>query len=573
MSRPWVLIADPNPARAAQVFDLIVEDFEVQVRCFTSYRGLLDGAEALSRERIVLVILTEDLPEAARPPTTLDGLLLLVREHFFGNNIAVLHFSENPPPLNDSTTEPAWLFFTPDRNGLGTQLAQLLRRFASLPQVTHGVEAALREQIRDLDENRALERGKRILAHLVAQFFPWSQVQVSQLTPGLSGARVFCIGDGGPAQFVLKLAPARDLWKIQQEVARHPLVPAGIPGVRVHKPDLCAVRHDHSERIAAHGNWVAVCYTYLGGAPFGHLLDLRTALIAPAAQLPPDAAADVNAFRQVCLSSLLNWLIGNWYTNRNPRQESLLWRTEDGSDREYPTFPPYQLAGRHKAFVYSFLESEESAILGARCIPGWEQHAARVWNFVSSATLPPLLDRRLPVVLACAHGDLNSRNVFLWVEHLDHPFLIDFPMFQTAGHVLQDFARLEVEIKYQLMDQQHGTAEADLPALAWTWSQLRLWMQLENHVLGPQWESDFSCAAGGCSQNVDLSFQLVRQLRQQARSVQQRPLPSGPGPAEFMGEYRVALLYHTLRAITYSLPVFKRLLAVYAASRLIESLG
>ena len=42
---------------------------------------------------------------------------------------------------------------------------------------------------------------------------------------------------------------------------------------------------------------------------------------------------------------------------------------------------------------------------------------------------------------------------------------------------------------------------------------------------------------------------------------------------EFRDEYRPALLYHTLRAITYSAPIFKRLLAVYSASCLLQQAG
>jgi hypothetical protein len=211
-------------------------------------------------------------------------------------------------------------------------------------------------------------------------------------------------------------------------------------------------------------------------------------------------------------------------------------------------------------------------LLGPRRMNDWEDHKNRVWSFVGDGTCPPGLKGELPMVLSAAHGDLNSRNAFLWEEYPDQPFLIDFPMFQYRGHALQDFARLEVEIKIVLMDQRAGTAVRALPALGWTWGQLALWMKLEDHLLSKDWEDDFACQGRGCAENVHLSFELVRDLRKQARGVQQQTL-SGGGPPEFRDEYRPALLYHTLRAITYSAPIFKRLLAVYSASCLLQQAG
>src|ERR1035438_4046183 len=97
-------------------------------------------------------------------------------------------------------------------------------------------------------------------------------------------------------------------------------------------------------------------------------------------------------------------------------------------------------------------------------------------------------------------------------------------------------------------------------------------MKLEDHLLSKDWEGDFACKGRGCPENVHLSFELVRDLRKQARGVQQQTL-SGGGPPEFRDEYRPALLYHTLRAITYSAPILKRPLAVYSASRLLQQVG
>jgi len=133
---------------------------------------------------------------------------------------------------------------------------------------------------------------------------------------------------------------------------------------------------------------------------------------------------------------------------------------------------------------------------------------------------------------------------------------------------MQDFARLEVEVKFQLMDHQHGTDATRLPALGWTWNQLDLWRDLEDRLNTEEWHVTPASVqlADRCGENVGLAHQLTCHLRRAASEVQQQAL-DGPDACAFLVEYRPALLFQTLRAIGYSsLPIFKRLLAVYSAS-------
>jgi hypothetical protein len=149
-------------------------------------------------------------------------------------------------------------------------------------------------------------------------------------------------------------------------------------------------------------------------------------------------------------------------------------------------------------------------------------------------------------------------------------------MFQKKGHALQDFAKLEAEIKFTLMDRQKGSAAGKPPAYDFTYSQLPLWRSLEDHLLNDGWDakkSDWS--KNRHKDNVMFCLELVQLVRDKAAAVQQQTIDSAPQPnLTFLEEYFPALLFHTLKAIGYdSLSVFKRLLAVYSASCLLKKLG
>src|SRR6185503_5540512 len=180
--------------------------------------------------------------------------------------------------------------------------------------------------------------------------------------------------------------------------------------------------------------------------------------------------------------------------------------------------------------------------------------------------------KKMQALLSPAHGDLNSNNILLWLDESDHPFMIDFPFYQEAGHALQDLARLEVEIKFALMDRQGHHEPHPLPALDHSASQINLWRELEDHFLSEKWQPNEDAKktawqADGFKENVALCFTLVSLVRRRAWEVQcQRP----ENAPSFHDEYFPALLFHTIQAIGFpSLSIFKRLLAVYSAGRLL----
>jgi hypothetical protein len=281
--------------------------------------------------------------------------------------------------------------------------------------------------------------------------------------------------------------------------------------------------------------------------------------------------------RCLTLEKMLGWLCQSWYMNpkRVRRQERPLWQTEDLPDRAFIDLPPYRLPTRRKGHILGFLEGKQ-ARMGARFFAGWENYRKSVEEFVENRkgrTGVGVLDRILPVVLSPAHGDLNGNNIFLWLDHPDQPFLIDFPFYQEAGHALQDLARLEVEIKFALMDRQEDSPKEELLAFDLTSSQLPLWQEVEEHLLLQKWDQPKNdWQAKGYSRNIELCLKLVQMVRRKAREVQGQELGVRKIP-EFLGEYLPALLYHTLQAIGWpSLSIFKRLLAVYSGAKILESL-
>jgi hypothetical protein len=174
--------------------------------------------------------------------------------------------------------------------------------------------------------------------------------------------------------------------------------------------------------------------------------------------------------------------------------------------------------------------------------------------------------------LSPCHGDLNAHNILIWLNRPNHPFLIDFPFYQAEGHAMQDLARLEVEILLAIMDRQDVPGSP--PALDHTYSQLASWCELANALVStpnPMPPNTVPWISAPWRVNLDACLELVRIVREKAVQIQaQQP---STNPPTFFDEYLPALLYHTLKAIAYpSLSIFKRLLAVYSASRILEKL-
>jgi hypothetical protein len=248
-----------------------------------------------------------------------------------------------------------------------------------------------------------------------------------------------------------------------------------------------------------------------------------------------------------------------------------LWDCRDRAAEKYPDLPPYQLSGSSKEYIIGFLDSRDVK-MGKAFFDRWKDRVDLLKRFVErQRNGPERMFKREPVIVSPAHGDLNAKNVMLWLNKtLSLPFLIDFAMFQKLGHALQDFAKLETEIKFSIMDRQEGAPVSKLPAADHTYSQIFLWKQLEDHLLGDNWRRKKSrWSRGGYLKNVELCLEYIQLIRDYGQHVQRQDLRLKP-TLTFLEEYRPALLFHTLKAIGYDdLPIFKRLLAIYSASSLL----
>lgn len=476
----------------------------------------------------------------------------------------------------------------------------------------------LREQIRALSEWHNLQDGKNHLARLISRCLNCSKVkeiEIKQLGQGKSGASVFrlCVeAKGGGAtelkkqEYVLKLCGGGEVWKLESEVLGHMRAGSGLglPGYREHIPvlnkaqvpsrgleQLEAKIKRPNGHIVRSGHWYAVHYDFLGGEKFGEFVDLETALVASAKELKDKmvgtefaveavTANKVRAARARITETILQWLCKSWYANPSTdyvrREERVVWDSGDAPEQEYIIMPPYKLTGRSKGWIQSFLNSRE-AEMGTRFFTDWEERRERVFRLVSEDQPTPAqlgkLAEPLSVVLSQVHGDLNANNILLWLKH-KHPFLIDFPFYQEAGHALQDFARLEVEIKFALLDRQKDSPEKRLKAFEHTHSQMPIWQEMEDRLFNQRKQKAQRWPSSGYSGNARLCFELVQLVRRKAREVQQNDKCPGPPPGDFLTEYWPALLYHTVRAIGYpSLSVFKRLLAVYSAGSILSILN
>jgi hypothetical protein len=291
------------------------------------------------------------------------------------------------------------------------------------------------------------------------------------------------------------------------------------------------------------------------------------------------APASIRQDRQEALKTVLEWLCRQWYGNKPRKESKLLWETPDAPPNRYSALPPYRFTGKVKERIIAFLDGFD-AQLGERfplpCTPpNWGERVALIRELLSKDNGPTgfsKLDRPLHVLLSPAHGDLNAANILLWLEQKDHHFLIDFPFYQESGHVVQDFARLEVEMKFMLLDRQADSPASELPAFDYTPAQMCLWLELEERLLN-DWkqlkpeEQDWK--QQGHKANVICCLELIQLIRNTAENIYSQ----AEAADDFPDEYWAALLYHTLRVLGYpSVSLFKRLVAVYSASSILEKL-
>ncbi len=592
----YVVIGDPDPERFERVRESIENTFRLVVFQAETFEEILAYYKSHAHD-LALVLLTEQLPSSPQLKNVLFERYfeqLSVAPLMMGCN-AVIGYLYEEVAVTFRRVEPELSVpFPKDEQTLNVFLERLSGKFFArlLPKMTLDDDALLREQVRLLGRDRSLGDGERKLRHMIGGFFS-GDVVVFRLRSGLSGAKVFRVRlrqADHEREYLVKLSDAD--WKLKVEAERHEKVAAGIPGIREYKPMLVEPSSlaQAEGYVVSSSGWHGLCYEFLGGGPFGPSIDLQAALVATAEEMRVitagaaltfgfESRSDIKTFRFHMLGMLLDWLKREWCTKEGLARRELgrletPWTTADAKLREYVPFPPYCLSGQTKGCILGFLDGSHAAI-GRRLVSDWDTLAAVLERFTKCTDQDysaPKLDEAISMVRSPAHGDLNANNV-LFCPHLPDPvFLIDFPMYQELGHALQDFARIETEIKYALMDRQQDSPANELAGLDFTPEQFRLWCELEDHLRG-QWRYSRHWTSEGFRDNVDLSLRMVQRVRTTAEEVQGQSFGCVAIPA-FADEYLSPVLYHTLRSITYtSLSPFKRLLAVYSAAKLLQQAG
>jgi DNA-binding response OmpR family regulator len=159
-----------------------------------------------------------------------------------------------------------------------------------------------------------------------------------------------------------------------------------------------------------------------------------------------------------------------------------------------------------------------------------------------------------PTYICITHGDFNQHNIL--VDRTGYMWLIDFQG-TGPGHILRDVAKLDSEVRFQLLAPEEASLEERL--------------QMEEILCSiDRFSKVEQLAANLPTENQALSkaFATVVHLRTLARKLVWQ------NPSDDISEYYIALLYNALNTLRfYSLPTIQREHALLSASLLTDQLG
>ena len=282
-------------------------------------------------------------------------------------------------------------------------------------------------------------------------------------------------------------------------------------------------------------------------------------------------SAEVDAaFLYQMVGQLLRLLRHAWYDQAKPGACEELWGAREIPSPALDSFPPYGFTLSWKARILSSLEELHSRARRLRPAD-WPKESKLISVWVANGpNTGGRASHPCRVCLSQIHGDLNKNNILFWVEE-NQAFLIDFVMYQAAAHTLQDFGRLEAEVKFALMETEENLKS---PVADYEPSGLPEWIDAERHLAVTTWSPTtiIPPVASGSHGARSRALDVVKLVRHHAFEVRSNALNDGDIEG-FRTEYGAALLYPTLRAIafdTVSLP--KRIFAVHSAAQLIDFL-
>ncbi len=159
-----------------------------------------------------------------------------------------------------------------------------------------------------------------------------------------------------------------------------------------------------------------------------------------------------------------------------------------------------------------------------------------------------------PTYVCITHGDFNQHNIL--VDSMRNMWLIDFQG-TGKGHILRDIAKLDSEVRFQLLAPEKATLEERLD-MEEALCSVERFSQVE-HLLD-RFSTKNSALAKAYSTVVHLRL-LAGKLVSQNRS-------------DDISEYYIALLYYALNTLRfYAIPVPLKEHAILSASFLVDCLG
>jgi hypothetical protein len=574
-----VLIGDIHEARIEQFRGVIQDDFRSKLIVTNNAKDFADVLE--NRRDLDAVIVHSNMP--GHLVTRLRERVQWIKEfdNFYGDILAVFDGPYSYAPKQRRVHALDWATVA----GRG-DVKRALARFLDDPPGPPGVDLCepsdllLDRQVRGLCPEGRLAGGMAHLASMIRDLdFPCRSARVGRLGQGYSGALVLKVEaehDGKESHYVFKIVKDIDRWKLRREIEHWPVATSTLDPTNMTPrapelilPKLGALKE---QGLVGSGNSCAICYRFLG-EPAGKFCDLEAIYLGldpdvGAASGPTDRPTPADPADRL-ISDLLDMLRDAWHS-RVQIDSRPLWLAEDAEHRQMRVFPPYQLTAWEKAFALGSLEKlarpgrrllgEQEWVMSADKIQRWLRGDHPLYN---------RLGRQQPATISHVHGDLNANNILIWKAQ-QRPFLIDFACFQPNGHVMQDFARLEAEIKFALMDREEAVED---PAFDHSSHRLPIWCLMERDLASAHW-AKATMPLGGRERFVARALRLIQGIRRRARETW--ALNPGGGDSEkngFLTEYGASLLHYTLRAIGYeTLSPFKRLLAVFSAARWIDLL-
>lgn len=420
-------------------------------------------------------------------------------------------------------------------------LINIIEKIIGIPKFKSFVEY----QKDDLRINEQINMiGENTLMHILVQLYSnIKQVKLEYLSPGFSGSIVLSgrvVTQEPPDYFVLKIS--RDESSIKKELENLKIIRrSGMAGRLA--PDL------RGNKIAWSNGWYAIAYEHIGAGG-------ESEKVKNFKKFYRENGNDI----EIKLDNIFTRLYTYWYkpeeNNHEDKSGYRLWQD------------CYNYDEKTKSKILSRLDVLKPYFINVYKSPEAENHLQTVRTFIEHETIENISINgfQCNTMLCQVHGDLNSRNI-LFIT--DEPIFIDFATYKPCnlpeddyndsdkmqgGHVLDDYAKMEAEIKFVLMDSENYK-DIDI-------ARLPTWVEAENKLL----EMEFSYNSDSDMENK-LGIIKEESVKKACRLICIIRKMSQDAYSKSKDQYLIALLHHTLKYLLEpEVTDAKQLYVVYSAA-------